>query len=250
MLANFDAWQQTNMTAGLFHFTFKRFTCVIVQMRHHLVLKIKHFSRSIFRSKHIPNHENITVKHFPNFQDFVWTLQRFSPSRGLPRLWKKYTWQLRLTWRRWRGGALCWTVLSLQRVHPVLPLQLQLPRLLFVLLTCCSCNKYGDIWKGVWPWRCLHWAKTSDVQTGTSDHEKWAFSSSFYPLICHVIIFFMWSYLDLSDIHYSELWEGIRQMLSFTGYLFFFFNLQYLKQIFATVSGCLFNHMLSKWKQI
>lgn len=47
----------------------------------------------------------------------------------------------RLTWRGRRGGALCWRVLCPQGVHPVLPLQVQLPRLLLALLACCACER-------------------------------------------------------------------------------------------------------------
>lgn len=49
--------------------------------------------------------------------------------------------RFRLTWRRWRSGALGLPLLGPQRVHSVLPLQVQLPRLLFVLLACCGCKR-------------------------------------------------------------------------------------------------------------
>lgn len=88
----------------------------------------------------------------PNYRDSVRSY-RSPASSPESILWRKRTnktaydssswWKLRLTWGRWRGGALCWPVLRPQRVHPVLPLQVQLPRLLFVLLACCGCNKYS-----------------------------------------------------------------------------------------------------------
>ncbi len=41
-------------------------------MKHQVMLEVKHFSRSLFEFRHIPNLENIMlkIKHFPNFQDF------------------------------------------------------------------------------------------------------------------------------------------------------------------------------------
>ena len=55
-------------------------------------------------------------------------------------IWKQPVMMPRLTWKGWRGGALCRRVLCPQRVDPVLPLQVQLPRLLLALLACRTCN--------------------------------------------------------------------------------------------------------------
>ena len=55
-------------------------------MKHQIMLKIKHFSRSILKFKYM---HVVKMKHFPNFQDFVQTMNViFQDLRPLCQSWK------------------------------------------------------------------------------------------------------------------------------------------------------------------